>query len=292
MMSLRVCKAYEIWPVETVGANGGNMLSVREKITRRMINLTNARDPFAAAIALEGGVGAPESANVVLSRQRLRGLLAQAVSLGIEQQRVARREQAARDAAKVPPPWMRRGLCRLWLVSLAVLVVFVYARFYDDVVSTCYRWPKLSDCRYGGWPEILERTAIATLAAAGVSWLAYQAVIWVIRGFHRDQAEVPARSGSRWSFAKVARWVAWGVVYLCGLAVIFGKTGTDTWLSALLASLWSAGFPLGTWAWREEQRYAHIEQELAAMTEAEHKAYRAGEFRKILSAVTHDPRQF
>lgn len=161
------------------------MLSVREKIVRRMIDLEAPEDPLKVAEALERTVGEPDAVVITLSRRRLRALLCQAVELGIDQQREAARARLTEGLAAILPRGnAKRGLRRLLLVIVAALAVPLFFRLWVSANrSDCGYGNRGAECFAGGLPIALILTVIWTALFAGVLVLLYRAVVWVWRGF-------------------------------------------------------------------------------------------------------------
>jgi hypothetical protein len=231
---------------------------VLQSVMRGTINRGEPRDPHAIALALEGGVGDPTSPNVVMSRQRLRNLLAQAVKLGVEQQ-IAAREAAARHAAATfPSPYIRRGIGRAWAACIGVSAIWIFVQVAVGERS--------------GFGTALLAAIVLTGMASIASYAAYHIITWVWRGFRREAGVIPLnRSGvvRRQSQSKVEiEEVQAGVNRPCALmryfiAVLFAVA----WVVPLFPlsrisenvnwfNLWAMGFPLGVWGWRHERKYA------------------------------------
>lgn len=145
-----------------MGGRKMELLSVREKITRRMVNTKRPEDPLTIAANLEQGVGEAGTANVSISRRRLRELLAQAADLGIAQQVIA--AKAAEDVAPFPPRWIRGTLRRPWGSVFGLLFILIFTS------------PKR---RGQQWPESLVEAALGAAGCVLALWLAYRAVLWV-----------------------------------------------------------------------------------------------------------------
>ena len=160
-----------------------DLRTVRDKITYRMIDRKNAATPHTAAEALEGSVGDSDLPNVTVSRQRLRGLLRQAVDLGIAQQVVARQDAARRAAASFPPANIQRGVFRMWVVGLVAFTAVVAVRSLSRQGRVCYYRPNDWDCGAGFIPTVAIGTVAAAICSAFASWVAYRAVLWIWRGF-------------------------------------------------------------------------------------------------------------